>query len=116
MTPLLTVRDLVVKLDGRKRWLRPGKLPVRAVSGVGLDVIAGEILGIVGESGCGKTTLGRTLFGLQRESAGDITLDGVRVSGLVPRAARHARRAIHYVHQDAAAALDPRWRVGRAIA
>jgi oligopeptide/dipeptide ABC transporter ATP-binding protein len=115
VTALLTVRDLVVQLGGRKRWLRPAKPPVRAVAGVSLDVMAGEILGIVGESGCGKTTLGRTIFGLQRESAGAVMLDGVRVSGLAPRAARRARRAIHYVHQDAAAALDPRWRVGRAI-
>lgn len=115
MTTLLQVRDLSVLLGGRKRLLRPAKPPVRAVTGVNLDVAAGEILGIIGESGCGKTTLGRTIFGLQRESAGEITLNGARVSGLAPRAARRARSAIHYVHQDAAAALDPWWRVGRAI-
>ncbi len=113
--PLVEIRDVTVLLGGQRRWLRAPVPPVRAVGGVSLDVRPGEILGLVGESGCGKTTIGRTVLGLQRESSGEIRLDGERVSGLSPKAARRRRGAIHYVHQDAAAALDPWWSIGHTL-
>ncbi|HEX3952692.1 MAG TPA: ABC transporter ATP-binding protein [Stellaceae bacterium] len=112
---IVELRDVSVSLGGRKRWLRPPVPPVRAVRGVSLSVELGEILGLVGESGCGKTTLGRTLLGLQRESAGEIRLDGKIVSGLGSKAARRRRNDIQYVHQDATAALDPWWSIGRTL-
>jgi oligopeptide/dipeptide ABC transporter ATP-binding protein len=112
---ILEIEDLTVVLGGERRLLRKTERPVRAVGGVSLAVQDGEILGLVGESGCGKTTLGRTLLGLQRETSGEIRLDGSVVSGLSPRLARRRRNAIHYVHQDAAAALDPWWNIGRTL-
>jgi ABC-type oligopeptide transport system ATPase subunit len=114
--PILSVRDLSVLLGGRRGFLQKTQPAVRAVDGVSLDLHEGEILAVVGESGSGKTTLGRTILGLQRETQGDIQLDGKSVGGLAPDAARHARRAIQYVHQDAGAALDPWWSIGRTLA
>jgi oligopeptide/dipeptide ABC transporter ATP-binding protein len=112
---ILEVEDLETLLGGERRLLGRARPPVRAVAGVSLALRENEILGIVGESGCGKSTLGRTILGIQRETAGTVRLNGRTVSGLAPRAARGARTDIQYLHQDAAAALDPWWSVGRSL-
>lgn len=115
MPEILGASGLVVELGARRGLLRH-QAGVRAVDGVDLSVQAGETFGIVGESGCGKTTLARALLGLQREADGEIRLEGRIVSGREPATARRERAAVHYVHQDPGAALDPWWRVGAALA
>jgi oligopeptide/dipeptide ABC transporter ATP-binding protein len=113
--PLLSLRNVSVDLGRKPRWSMAGAMPVRVVNEVSLDIQEGEIFGLIGESGCGKTTLGRTVLGLQREAEGRIEIDGVDVGGRSPKQARTVRRAVHYVHQDAAAALDPWWSIGRTL-
>ena len=84
---------------------------VRAVEEVTLAVGAGETLGVVGESGCGKTTLGRLLVGLEVPSAGEIRLRGQPLTGGARSRPRALQRRIQMVFQDPYASLDPRWRV-----
>ena len=84
---------------------------VHAVEGVSLSLRAGETLGIVGESGCGKTTLGRLLVGLEVPSAGEIRFRGSVLEGGAHRRPRALQRRIQMVFQDPYASLDPRWRV-----
>ncbi|MFI1769038.1 dipeptide ABC transporter ATP-binding protein [Streptomyces sp. NPDC020800] len=114
--PLLSVRDLVKTFPGRRtRTGRPGP-PVRAVDGVSFDLEAGETLGLVGESGCGKSTTSRLIVRLLEPTEGSVLFDGTDISHLTQRQLRPVRRHIQMAFQDPYASLNPRQRVSRIIA
>ena len=108
-SPLLQLRDLQVRFSGR------GLPPARAVDGVDLTVGHGEIVALAGESGCGKTTLARTVLGLERPADGEVLLDGVSLRH--GRAQLRAwRRRVQLIPQDPSGALNPRRTVYDAVA
>ena len=89
---------------------------LHAVSGVDLAVYEGETLALVGESGCGQSTLGRLLLGLLPPTQGQVFFDGQDLAALPPARLRALRRQMQLVFQDTAAALNPRWTVGQSLA
>lgn len=120
MRPVLEVQNLAkgFALD-RSLSDRLRATPVRrvqAVNGVSFTIGAGETLGLVGESGCGKSTVGRCILRLERPDAGRILLDGADITTLSPARMRPLRADVQVVFQDPFASLNPRWTVGEAVA
>lgn len=88
---------------------------VRAVDGISFDIHPGETLGMVGESGCGKTTAGRTILGLYPKTAGEVTIAGIPVHSARGEQLRNLRRQAQMIFQDPYASLNPRWTVSAII-
>ncbi|MBT2510772.1 ABC transporter ATP-binding protein [Streptomyces sp. ISL-98] len=108
--PLLAVRNLTMTFPGRRR-----SAPVRAVDGITFDVAAGETLGLVGESGCGKSTTGRAIVRLLEPTAGSVTYDGRDISHLSQRELKPLRKDLQMVFQDPHSSLNPRQTLARII-
>ena len=107
---LVEVRDLKQYFPIKAGFMKT--TPLKAVDGVSFSIKPGETLGLVGESGCGKTTVGRSLLRLYTPTSGDVFFDGERVN---EKSIGHMRRQMQMVFQDPYSSLDPRMTVGRCI-
>src|SRR5690606_24394675 len=117
VTPLLDVRDLKVHFPVYGGALLPRVTgAVQAVDGVSFTVSRGEILGLVGESGCGKSTTGRAVLSLVPRMGGSVVFDGQDTSALSRPAMRKLRQRMQIIFQDPYASLNPRMTVGDIIA
>ncbi len=113
---LIEIRNLVKQFPVRGGVLQREIATVNAVSGVDLDIAKGETVGLVGESGCGKTTLGRILVRLLEPTSGTIAFDGVDMTHLDGKRLKPFRKRVQIIFQDPYSSLDPRAQVGQAIA
>jgi oligopeptide/dipeptide ABC transporter ATP-binding protein len=113
--PLVEVRDLVKHFPVRGGVLQRTVAMVQAVDGVSFEIRRGETLGLVGESGCGKTTVGRLLLRLIEPTSGTITFDGVDLTALTGSALKPYRRRMQIIFQDPYASLDPRAPIADSI-
>jgi oligopeptide/dipeptide ABC transporter ATP-binding protein len=113
--PLLSVRALRKEFPIRKGVLSRQVGAVKAVNDVSLDVARGETLGVVGESGCGKTTTGRTILRLIEPTSGEISFDGRDVRAMGTSELRALRREMQIIFQDPVSSLNPRMTVGAII-
>lgn len=113
--PLVEVRDLRKHFPVRAGILGRTRRHLKAVDGVSFFIRKGETLGLVGESGCGKTTLGRTLLRLEEPTAGSVRFEGVEITSLPRTEMRKMRRQMQMIFQDPYSSLNPRMTAGAMI-
>jgi peptide/nickel transport system ATP-binding protein len=118
---ILSAKDITKIFDVSPPWLnrvleRKDKQLLRAVDGVSFDIKRGETLALVGESGCGKSTVARLLVGLYDTSRGSVTFEGKPLAFLKTDEGRPMRQKMQMIFQDPYASLNPRWRVGKIVA
>jgi oligopeptide/dipeptide ABC transporter ATP-binding protein len=117
--PLLEVADLTTYYPVRRgfteRLTRAPKLEVHAVDGISFRLARGEMMALVGESGCGKTTTAQTILGMVKPTSGAIRLNGTDIAALDERQMRPLRRTLQMIYQDPYESLDPRFRVRESV-
>lgn len=113
--PLLQVSNLMVTYPLRRNLFGKATQELNAVDSVSFSIYPGETLGLVGESGCGKTTLGRTLLRLVNQRSGSIVFDGKRLDSMSQRELRAMRPQMQIIFQDPYSSLNPRLTIGQAI-
>jgi len=113
--PILEIKNLKTYFPVRKGIFRKSQEYIRAVDNVSFNVYPGETLGLVGESGCGKTTLGRTILRLIEPTAGQVIFKGIDIAALSAKELRNKRKNIQIVFQDPYSSLNPRITIGNAV-
>ncbi len=111
----MTTAEPLLKVTGLKKYFPVGRRMLKAVDNVSFSISKGEVMGLVGESGCGKTTAGRTIVGLYEATDGSVRYDGREITNLGPSDARDLTKTIQMIYQDPYASLNPRMTVGDII-
>ena len=113
--PLVHIEDLHIHFPLPSGFLSRERPKVHAVNGVSLDIMQGEAFCVVGESGCGKTTLGRAIAGLLKPTMGTISYDGTRIDDLDDEGRRPFRQRIQMIFQNPYASLNPRLTIQQTL-
>jgi oligopeptide transport system ATP-binding protein len=112
---LLIVRDLKKYFQPKNRFLEAPSAPIRAVDGISFTLVKGETLGLVGESGCGKSTAARTLLRLIEPTSGQVSFCGTNLFDLKENEMRNLRREMQIIFQDPYSSVNPRRRIGNIL-